>query len=280
MSDNRSQEPRGWLDRLSQALSGDPRSKDELRQLLRDCAAEGVIDNGTLNIMEGALSVGDMHVREIMVPRSQMITLHDDMDRNDILAIIRENEHSRYPVLDDDNPDEVQGILLAKDFLAAVSSEGHERIRLKDLLRPAIFCPESKRLTSLLQEFRAKRNHMIIVVNEFGSVAGLATIEDVLEQIVGEIDDEHDTNEDDDLIKPLSDNEYTVKALTPVDFFNDFFHSQFDVDEFDTIGGVVTAAFEHLPARHETITLGRFCFTVVNADSRVVRLLKVTVDTN
>tara|TARA_R100001039_G_scaffold31574_1_gene24196 strand:- start:877 stop:1575 length:699 start_codon:yes stop_codon:yes gene_type:complete len=217
-----------------------------------------------------------MQVREIMIPRSQMVSIKASSDPRDFLPTIIDCAHSRFPVLGDD-PDEVIGILLAKDLLPLILDPARmDRFAIKDHIRSAMVVPESKRLDSLLREFRISRNHMAIVVNEYGGVAGLVTIEDVLEQIVGEIEDEHDVEEEDYLIKDLDDQEYTVKALTPIDDFNEHFHCQFSDEEFDTIGGLVMQKFGRLPGRDESVELDGYLFTVLSADGRTIRLLRVT----
>ena len=267
---------RSLLERISNFFSADPASRDELLELIRSLKDRDVLDTDTLGIIEGALQVADMPVREIMIPRVQMISIKASDHPRDFLPTIIDCAHSRFPVLGDD-PDEVIGILLAKDLLPLVLDPARlDRFQIKDLLRPALFIPESKRLDSLLRDFRISRNHMAIVVNEYGGVAGLVTIEDVLEQIVGEIEDEHDFDEDDYLIKEIDNNEFTVKALTPIEDFNVFFDRQFSDDEFDTIGGLVTQQFGHLPERGETAELSGLQFTVLSADGRTIRLLRVT----
>ena len=238
---------RSWLERVGQFFSPTPGDRNELLELMRSMRDTHIIDGDTLGIIEGAICVADMQVREIMIPRSQMVSIKASSDPRGFLPTIIDCAHSRFPVLGDD-PDEVIGILLAKDLLPLILDPARmERFAIKDHIRSAMVVPESKRLDSLLREFRISRNHMAIVVNEYGGVAGLVTIEDVLEQIVGEIEDEHDIEEDDYLIKDLDKNEYTVKALTPIDDFNEHFHCQFSNEEFDTIGGLVMQEFGRLP---------------------------------
>ena len=219
--------------------------------------------------------VADMQVREIMIPRAQMIAIRTSGNPRDFLPTIIECAHSRFPVLADD-PDDVQGILLAKDLLPlALDPSRMDRFNIKDHLRQAMIIPESKRLDSLLREFRASRNHMAVVVNEYGGVAGLVTIEDVLEQIVGEIEDETDIEDTDYLIKSLNNHEYTVKALTPIEDFNDYFRCELSTEDFDTVGGLVMQQFGRLPERNESVQFDRFRFTVLSADGRTIRLLQV-----
>lgn len=273
---DRDSSPRNWLERIGQFFSGDPSSRGELVELMRSMRERDVIDIDTLGIIEGAIQVADMQVREIMIPRAQMIGIRASSTPKEFLPTIIECAHSRFPVLGDD-PDEVIGILLAKDLLPLVlDPQRMERFSIKDHTRQALIIPESKRLDSLLRDFRVSRNHMAVVVNEYGGVAGLVTIEDVLEQIVGEIEDEHDIEEDDYLIKDLDNNEYTVKALTPVEEFNDHFDTDLSDEEFDTIGGLVMQAFGRLPGRNESVQIDGFRFTVLSADGRTIRLLQVT----
>ena len=267
---------RSWLERVGQFFSSTPGDRSELLDLMRSMRDSHIIDGDTLGIIEGAVCVADMQVREIMIPRSQMVSIKASSDPRDFLPTIIDCAHSRFPVLGDD-PDEVIGILLAKDLLPLILDPARmDRFAIKDHIRSAMVVPESKRLDSLLREFRISRNHMAIVVNEYGGVSGLVTIEDVLEQIVGEIEDEHDVEEEDYLIKDLDDQEYTVKALTPIDDFNEHFHCQFSDEEFDTIGGLVMQKFGRLPGRDESVELDGYLFTVLSADGRTIRLLRVT----
>lgn len=267
---------RSWLERVGQFFSSTPGDRNELLDLMRSMRDSHIIDGDTLGIIEGAVCVSDMQVREIMIPRSQVVSIKASSDPRDFLPTIIDCAHSRFPVLADD-PDEVIGILLAKDLLPLILDPARmDRFAIKDHIRSAMVVPESKRLDSLLREFRISRNHMAIVVNEYGGVAGLVTIEDVLEQIVGEIEDEHDVEEDDYLIKDLDGHEYTVKALTPIDDFNEHFRCQFSDEEFDTIGGLVMQKFGRLPDRDESVDLDGYRFTVLSADGRTIRLLRVT----
>src|SRR5690554_4467474 len=267
---------RSWLERLSSAISGEPSTRDDLVELLRDTHSDGLIEADTLRMMEGALAVSDMSVGDVMVPRSQMVSLPVEARFLDLMKQVVESGHSRFPVHGEDK-DEILGILLAKDLLRfAVADNGPGSVH--ELLRPAVLIPESKKLNVLLREFRQSRNHMAIVIDEYGGVAGLVTIEDVLEEIVGEIDDEHDDAEDPEaLIAAQADGQYVVDALTPIDDFNERFGADFDDDEYDTIGGLVTAAIGHLPEAGEELTLGRFGFRVARADARRLHALHVTV---
>ncbi len=260
-------ERRSWLDRIGAMLSGEPSTREDLVELLRDTEQDGLIAADTLRMMEGAIAVSDLSVGDVMVPRSQMVALSAELPFMELLRQVVESGHSRFPVHGEDR-DEILGILLAKDLLrGVVADNGPATIR--ELLRPAVLIPESKKLNVLLREFRQSRNHMAIVIDEYGGVAGLITIEDVLEEIVGEIDDEHDEAEDPDaLIAAQADGHFIVDALTPIADFNERFGADFDDDEYDTIGGLVTAAIGHLPEVGEELTLGRFSFRVSRAETR------------
>ena len=267
-------EHKSWLRRLGAAFSGEPTTRGDVLEFLRDAHADGLLDLDTLRMMEGAIAVSELTVGDVMVPRAQMITVPVEADARTALEVAVESGHSRFPVHGEDK-DQILGVLLAKDLLKTVTSEG--AITLHDLLRPAFLIPESKRLDLLLREFRQSRNHMAIVIDEYGGVAGLVTIEDVLEQIVGEIDDEHDEAGDDSRISAQPDGQYVVDALTPIEDFNERFGADFNDDEYDTIGGLVTAAIGHLPEAGEELTMGRFVFRVANADARRVHAFHVGV---
>ncbi|MFC3681134.1 HlyC/CorC family transporter [Bacterioplanoides pacificum] len=276
MSEDRSSsQQKSWLEKFTDLFSDDPQSRQDIKEIVREAAQRSIVDNETLAILEGALQVSEMQVRDIMIPRSQMISINLNDSIKDYLPRIIESAHSRFPVMGDDQ-DEVLGILLAKDLLPLILNDNREDFRLKGVLRPTTFVPESKRLNVLLQEFRATRNHMAIVVDEFGGVAGLVTIEDVLEQIVGEIEDEHDFDEDDSMIKEVEDGITMVKALTPIDDFNQHFQSRFADQDFDTIGGIVVHHFGRVPECNESIQIDQWTFKVVNGTSRQINLLEVT----
>lgn len=265
---------RSWLERLGQAFSGEPRNREELIEELRHARENGLVDADTLAMLEGALSVSDKQVVDVMVPRAQMVWLAIDASLKDVLRIVTESGHSRFPVYGDDE-DEVLGLLLAKDLLRHFAS-GEADFELRRVLRPMTLIPESKKLNVLLKEFRLNRTHMAVVVDEYGGVAGLITIEDVLEEIVGEIDDEHDAEDKPEVqITALPDGAYTVQALTPVGDFNAHFRVNFDTESADTVGGLVTQAFGHLPERGEAVEIGGFLFEVAKADARRVQLLRV-----
>ena len=264
------------LERISHWLMREPEDREQLIELLHGAYENSLMDADALAMIEGVLQVSEMRVGEIMIPRAQM----DVVDINDapekFIPYVIETAHSRFPVIDKDR-DDVIGILLAKDLLrGVVADNGPGTIR--ELLRPAVLIPESKKLNVLLREFRQSRNHMAIVIDEYGGVAGLVTIEDVLEQIVGEIDDEHDEAEDGStLIAAQADGQFVVDALTPISDFNERFGADFDDDEYDTIGGLVTNAIGHLPEAGEELTLGRFVFRVARADARRLHALHVGV---
>ena len=276
MSEDRpSNEQRSWLERLTQAFAHEPKNRKELLEVLREAHQNKLLDSEALAIVEGAIQVADLQVRDIMVPRSQVISIKASQTPREFLPAIIDAAHSRYPVVGE-SLDDVIGILLVKDLLPLILQGEQPNFNIKDLLRPATFVPESKRLNVLLREFRANHNHMAVVIDEYGGVAGLVTIEDVLEQIVGDIEDEHDVEED-GYIKPLPSGDYLIKALTPIDSFNETFDSQFSDDEYDTVGGLVTAAIGHLPEAGEELTMGRFVFRVANADARRVHAFHVGV---
>lgn len=276
MSDDSSGSPgpsnKSWLNKLSQAFSSEAKSNDDILGFLREAESNDIIDPDSMSIMEGAMQVTDMQVREIMIPRAQMVTVKASQDPSDYLHSIVDSAHSRFPVLGDD-PDDIMGILLAKDLLPLIWQGKLKKDALKDVLRPATFVPESKRLNQLLKEFRATRNHMAIVIDEYGGVGGLVTIEDVLEQIVGEIEDEHDFD-DEALIKKRSDSEFIIKAMTPIDEFNEYFNTEMNEEEFDTLGGLVLKEFGRVPQRDEVVKFNGFKFTILNADNRSIRLIQ------
>lgn len=266
--------PRSWIDKITTALSGEPTDTKSLLELLRNAEQDQVLDADALSIIEGALQVSSMQVRDIMIPRSQVVTVSSKLPVNELVELVTNASHSRFPVIGD-NTDNVMGILLAKDLLPLLLNNNSDRFDIKDVVRPATFVPESKRLNVLLREFRETRHHMAIVIDEYGSVCGAVTIEDVLEQIVGEIEDEYDVD-DDSYIKKFDDENHIVKALTPVDEFNEYFGTDFSDQEFTTIGGLVLQQFGHIPERGETINIGPFLVTILNADSRQIKLLKIT----
>ncbi|MDD5036277.1 MAG: transporter associated domain-containing protein [Methylococcaceae bacterium] len=273
MSDEQGGEHRSWLERLGHFLTGEPEDREDLMVFLRDAQKRHVIDPEALSMIEGVMQFSELRVRDIMVPRAQMVVLSQDAELETVIPLVIESAHSRYPVIGEDRT-EVVGILLVKDLLD--HSLKKRNVRVNEIMRTAQFVPESKRLNVLLREFRATRSHMAIIVDEYGAAAGLVTIEDVLEQIVGDIEDEHDFGEE-EYIFLKSAREYTLKALTPIDEFNDYFRCDLSDDEFDTMGGVIVHQLGHLPSRGERVDIGRFRFIVLQSDSRRVHLLKLVL---
>ncbi len=270
MSDDSSPRP-SLIDRLTAWLSPEPENREELLELLHAAYDNNLMDADALSMIEGVRQVSEMQVREIMIPRAQLdvVDINDSPDK--LLPFVIETAHSRFPAVDGDR-DNVVGILLAKDLLRLCNDE---EVNLREILRPAVFVPESKRLNVLLREFRASRNHIAIVADEYGSVAGLVTIEDVLEQIVGDIEDEYDYDEDEDNILLEKRDTWRVKAQTEIEDCNAILGTHFSNEEFDTIGGLVTHAFGHMPKRGESVTIGGYRFRVNRADSRRLHTLAV-----
>jgi len=266
--------PRSWIDKIAQVFSDEPTDTKSLLEVIRNAEQDEVLDADALSIIEGALQVSSMQVREIMIPRSQLVTVSAKLSPKEIVSLVSEASHSRFPVISD-NIDNVIGILLAKDLLPVMLQENIDKVSIKDLIRPATFVPDTKRLNVLLNDFRQTRHHMAIVIDEYGSVCGAVTIEDVLEQIVGEIEDEYDVD-DDSYIKQFDQRNHIVKALTPIDEFNDYFKTDFSESDFSTVGGLALQGFGHIPERGEILTVGPLVFTVLNADSRQIKLLKVS----
>lgn len=275
MTDDHSTPPiePSWFERLTQIFSREPQNHEALLELLRDAKENNVISADTLSMLECVLQVSDMRVRDVMIPRAQMVVVKENATPKEFLPILIESKHSRFPVVNDEQ-NRVIGILLAKDLLEYDTQHQTQPIDIHRIARPATFVPESKRLDVLLKEFRISHTHMAIVVDEYGEIAGLVTIEDVLEQIVGDIEDETDIN-DEEYIKPHEDGSFIVKAQTPVEFFNEYFSANFSEEEFDTIGGIVTKSFERMPVRGEKIVLEKFEFKVLHADNRRILLLRV-----
>ncbi|PKL95650.1 MAG: magnesium/cobalt efflux protein [Gammaproteobacteria bacterium HGW-Gammaproteobacteria-8] len=261
-----------WLERLGRVFGADPRSREDLVELLREAAERGLIETETLTMIEGALEVDELQVRDAMIPRSQMVVIHQGDSLDEILPLIIESGHSRFPVVGEDK-DELKGILLAKDLLKLVVRDS--TLKLSDLVREPVIIPESKRLNILLREFRQSRNHMAIVVDEYGGVAGLITIEDVLEEIVGDIDDEHDAETVEDIQK-LADQRFLVQALTLIEDFNKAFGTEFSDEEFDTIGGLVVGQFGYVPEVDEAVEFGGWRFEVTAADDRRLQAMEVS----
>ena len=263
---------RTWWDRLGHLFSGEPRNRNELLEELRAAQSNGLLSVDTLTMVEGAIKVTELDVDDVMVPRAQIVMLAADSTLSDLLATVVESGHSRFPVHGEDK-DEILGILLAKDLLKYFGATEHFDIR--SILRPAVLIPESMRLNVLLEEFRLSRNHMALVVNEYGGVAGLVTIEDVLEEIVGEIDDEHDDEEEPELMHEQPGGDWLVSALTPIEDFNEQTGAGFPDEEYDTVGGMVTAEFGHLPEVGEEVAMGDYLFHVTAADDRRVQQFRV-----
>ena len=263
-----------WLKRITQSFSGEPQDREELLAVLREAGERGLIDSEALTMLEGVLEVGDIQVRDIMVPRAQMVCVRREDPSQTIMPIVVESGHSRFPVMDGDR-DDIVGILLAKDLLRLCISDQDERFDIREYMRPAVFVPESKRLNVLLKDFRRNRHHMAIVVDEYGGVSGLVTIEDVMEQIVGEIDDEFDVEEDLNIRKD-ADRQYTIRGVTRIDEFNEYFGSELSEEEgFDTVAGLLMKELGRLPRRGESANIAGFEFRVSRADRRRIDALRV-----
>ncbi len=259
----------GWL---KNKLSLEPQNLQELIEILRKSETRNLLDPDVLVMVEGALHVSNMRVHDIMVPKIQMAVINNEAQPEQIIDTVLESGHSRFPVIAGDAND-VIGILLAKDLLSLFANNADHNFNIKDMMRPAVFIPESKRLNVLLREFRSSRNHMAIVVDEYG-IAGLVTIEDVIEEIVGEIEDEHDIEEEGN-ISQHGRSRYTVNAITPIDDFNKYFNTKLNDDEYETIGGLVIKAFGQLPKRGEIIDLAGFNIKILRADKRRIHLLRL-----
>ncbi|MEC4728727.1 CNNM family magnesium/cobalt transport protein CorC [Shewanella sp. D64] len=270
-----SAQKKSWLEKVSQLFQGEPQTRNDLVDVIHGAELREVISQDTREMIKGVLEVSDLRVRDIMIPRAQIVALQIDDSVAELLTTVIGTAHSRFPVINEDK-DHIEGILLAKDLLQYGFKNSDEPFSLKQVIRPAVVVPESKRVDVLLKEFRSQRYHMAIVVDEYGGVSGLVTIEDILEEIVGEIEDEfdHDTAEETE-IRKISKLVYMVKALTPIEDFNETFKTQFSDEEFDTVGGLVSHAFGHLPERNEKVVIGGIEFTVVSADTR--RLLQLRV---
>jgi magnesium and cobalt transporter len=271
---NDRKENKSWFERLSNALLGEPQDREQLIDLLRDAQSREILDADAMAMIEGALLVSEQNVRDIMVPRAQMVVVQRDAPIKDILKVIVESGHSRFPVVTDDK-DEVSGILLAKDLLHFYANED-DRFSIREYLRPVVYIPESKRLNTLLAEFRSSRNHMAIVVDEYGGVSGLVTIEDVLEQIVGDIDDEHDTDLGSNIFKH-GEGLYVLRALTGIDEFNEYFSSSFPDDNYETVAGMIMKELGHMPRRLEEVTIGNYRFKILRADNRRIYMLQLQI---
>ncbi len=267
---NKEDDTSSWFVRLKQFLQVEPQNKEELISLLRDAQIRALIDSETLAMIEGVILFSQLKVRDIMLPKKQMTCILEDALLNEVIDIVTESGHSRFPVID--NKNEVIGILHAKDLLR-FQAEENSTYDLHDIVRQATFVPESKRLDLLLSEFRCNRNHMAIVVDEYGETAGFVTLEDIIEQIIGDIEDEFDIDEE-AYIKSHGDAHYMIKAHTPIDEFNEELRANFSDETYDTIGGIVMTNFGHLPKRGEVITIDQFEFKIINADARRIKLLE------
>jgi len=270
-------EKKSWFEKLTHLFQDTPQDRDDLIEVLKSAEENTLINPELLSMMVGVMHISELQVRDIMIARPQMVVVNDEMGFEEMLASIVESGHSRFPVIGD-NRDDIEGIILAKDLLyfTAQNTLGDKtKFNIKDFLRPAVIIPESKRLDTLLKEFRANRNHMAMVVDEYGSVAGLVTIEDVLEQIVGEIEDEFDIDGEEETIQAMSETEFVVKGQTEIEEFNEYFSSNIDEEEFDTIGGILMQAFGHVPTKDESIEIDAFRFEIINADTRRVKLVRV-----
>jgi len=265
---------RSWLERLSAMIAREPQNQEQIMEILRDAEDRDVLSSEMLGMIERILHVSEMQVREVMVPKAKMVMIENNSNLDELIPIVIESSHSRFPVMDS-NEGKIIGVLLAKDILKYTFKKNVDEFNIANIIRPPVFTPQSKRLDILLREFRINRNHLAIVLDEYGHVAGLITIEDVLEQIVGEIEDEYDFEEDDVYIKKHADDSYIIKAQTPIDEFNEYFHSNFGDEAFDTIGGIILKHFGHLPKRGENIKLQHFRFKVLHADNRRIYLLEV-----
>jgi magnesium and cobalt transporter len=266
--------PKSWIDKIAQVFSDEPTDTNSLLELLRNAEQDSVLDADALSIIEGALQVSSMQVKDIMIPRSKVVTVPLQLPPKEVIELVSNSSHSRLPVVGE-NVDDVKGILLAKDLLAVSLNDDAEEINIADIARPVTFVSENKRLNVLLKEFRETRRHMAVVTDEYGSICGIVTIEDVLEQIVGDIEDETDIDEENH-IKRFDKNNYIVKAHTPLNDFNSYFQTDFSDQEFSTIGGLVIQKFGKIPERGESVVVEPFLITVLNADNRQIKLIKVT----
>jgi len=259
---------------IYQNFSYKPQNKQELAGSIRDSSERGVLEKGTLNMIEGALKVSTNQVRDIMIPRPQMVYVDSEESPEDFLPRVVKSSHSRFPVINTES-DKIEGILLAKDLLPFLSSQDMGDFELSKLIRPAILIPESKKLNVLLDELRAGRNHMAIIIDEYGGITGLVTIEDVLEEIVGEIEDEHDKDSG-TLIKEIAKDEFLVSALTPIDVFNEKFNSNLSDKDFDTLGGIIMHHFARFPKPNDAINIDNLRFVINSIERRRIKRIKVS----
>lgn len=271
-----STEHKSWLDKISDVLMREPQDQEELLTLLRDAHERNLLDKDALTMIEGVFQVAQMQAGDIMVPKAQTIMIEESNKLKDIIPTITSSGHSRFPVMNKDHT-EVMGILLAKELIA-YATDSKKKFKLSDILRPAVFIPESKRLDVLLKDFRQNKNHMAIVADEHGGIAGLVTIEDVLEQIVGQIEDEFDPVEHKNNITIVNETTFLVKAQTPIEEINDYFQVSLDNKEMDTIGGLVLKEKGYLPTTGETVKISSFTLKVIRTDNRKLNLLELSVN--
>ena len=251
-----------------------PKNKQELAGSIRDSSERGVLEKGTLNMIEGALKVSTDQVRDVMIPRPQVVFIEKEEEPQDFLPRVIRSGHSRFPILNTET-DKIEGILLAKELLPFISTKNLNEFQLSRLIRPAVFVPESKKLNNLLDELKAGKNHMAVVLDEYGDITGIVTIEDVLEEIVGEIEDEHDKDSG-TLIKEIAEGEYLVSALTPIDVFNEHFNSSLSDKDFDTLGGIVMHHFARFPKPNDAINIEGLRFVINSLERRRIKRIKVT----
>jgi magnesium and cobalt transporter len=265
---------KSWIEKILHLLTGELQDQEDLLEVLREAREKRLLDNDALIMIEGVLQVSQLRVRDIMIPRVQMVVVPKEAELETIFPLVIESGHSRYPVIDGDRS-KVVGVLLIKDLLAHILKNKH--LTVQDVMRPASVVPESKRLNVLLKELRTNGNHMAIVVDEYGQTAGCVSIEDVLEQIVGEIEDEHDDFEDKDYVTQRNEHEYMINALMPIDEFDDYFGTQLTTDEYDTVGGFLVNQLEHMPKKGESLTINYLKFEIIRADTRRIHLIKLKI---
>lgn len=273
MKHKKEKHQKSWIDRLAYALLKEPQTKEQLLFILKNAALRKLLDPETLAMVEGVIRYSDLKVRDIMLPRSQIIAISSNISHTALLDTVRIHRHSRYPIFDD-NINNIIGILHAKDLLIAHDKDSE--FSINDILRPAIFIPESKHLNILLTEFRKTKNHMAIVVDEYGNASGFVTIEDVIEQIVGDIEDEFDNN-DDAFINRHANGRYIIKAHIPIAEFNEYFKKDFNADDYETLAGLLIKSCDHLPEVDEIIKINNNIFKIINADNRRIKLVEFTV---
>ena len=273
MDDSNEQKSSFW-DKVQSVFQKEPETREDLLDVIREANSKALIDQESMDTIVRVLQVSELRVRDVMIPRAQMVVVNKDDDPEKILPVLIESSHSRFPVIDDEDRDKVVGILLAKDLLRYFHNQDEE-FKIKNVLRSAVFIPDSKRLNVLLSEFQENRNHMAVVVDEYGGVDGLVTIEDVIEQIVGDIEDEHDIDEEENMVLCHDENEYIIKARLPIEDFNERFGTQLSDQDYDTIGGLIISQAGYMPKRGEHFSLESMDFEILNADSRRVHLVKL-----